>query len=179
MTPRTAGARAILNLVVFYAGWIACVTAAAAGQQWIAIAACLAVVGVHLISSPEPGSELKLVAAAGLIGLIAESLLMGTGAARYAMSDVSAVLPPWWLVSLWMAFGTTLNVSLAWLRERHLLAALLGLAAAPPSYYAAAQIGAMELALPVGRSLMLVGLAWAAALPLLLAVATRLESESR
>ncbi len=42
--------------------------AAAAGREWLALAAALAVVLVHLVVTPRPFAELKLIIAAAVIG---------------------------------------------------------------------------------------------------------------
>ena len=164
--------RILLNVAIFYAGWFASVIAAAHGLPW-APAAGLLVVALHLAFVHRPLPELKLAIAAGLAGLAAEALLMWTGVARYALPGPFAGLPPAWLVGLWMAFATTLNVSLGWLKPRLMLAAVLGLLVAPVSYYAGERLGGMTLAEPQLQSLAAVGLVWAAAFPLLVVLARR------
>ena len=170
--------RLAVNIAVFYAGWFGSVLAAAAGWGWLAVAVSLAVVLVHLVLTPRPAAELKLILAAAVIGLVAEGLLITFGFATYALPNSIAVLPPAWLVAIWMAFATTMNVSLGWLKDHLGLAGVLGLLAAPPSYYAGERLGGMMLAPPHMLSLTAIGLVWGLAFPLLVILARRWDGES-
>ena len=101
--------RTAVNIAVFYAGWFASVLAAAQGFGWSALAAGLAVVGLHLLIASHPAGELKLILAAGAVGAVSEGLLVGFGFAHYAMASSFPGAPPAWLIALWMAFATTMN----------------------------------------------------------------------
>lgn len=170
--------RLAVNIAVFYAGWFGSVLAAAAGNEWLALAASLAVVIIHLVITPQPAAELKLILAAAALCVVAEGLLITTGFATYALPNSWAVLPPLWLIAMWMAFATTMNVSLGWLKDHLPLAALLGMLAAPPSYYAGEKLGGMMLAAPHMLSLAAIGLVWAIAFPLLVILARRWDGTS-
>lgn len=169
----SAGVSTLLNVVVFYVGWFAIVLAAAREQGWLALAAGLMVVAIHLVVSRQPVTELKLVSVAALVGLALEATLIGLGMARYAAPGPIAALPPAWLIGLWMAFATTFNVSLRPLQSRMVLSGLLGLIAAPLSYLAGDRLGGMQLSEPLLFSLIAVGLLWAVAFPMLLSLARR------
>lgn len=161
------------NIAVFYAGWLASVMSAAGGYGLAALGGGLAVVALHLALAPDRMKELKLVAAAGIVGIAAEGLLMGLGFASYAEPGPLPSLPPAWLVGLWMAFATTMNVSLGRLKDHLLLSGILGLLVAPASYWAGEKIGGMALAEPRALSLAAVGLVWSLAFPLLVVLARR------
>lgn len=165
--------RTAVNIAVFYAGWFASVHAAAQGFAWVALAGGLAVVGFHLLITSDPASEVKLILAAGVVGALSEALLIGFGFAHYALSPSFTGAPPAWLVVLWMAFATTINVSLGWLKNNLLLAGILGMVLAPASYYAGERLGGMALSEPRSLSLAAIALVWAAAFPLLVMLARR------
>ena len=57
----------------------------------------------------------------------------------------SDALVPVWILALWCAFASTLNVSLVWLQGRYLMAILLGAIAGPIAYLGAERIGAVTL----------------------------------
>ncbi|QQD20789.1 DUF2878 family protein [Venatoribacter cucullus] len=82
--------------------------------------------------------------------------------AQFRRSDYfaghSAALIPLWLMLLWLAFACTLRHSLDWLLRKPWLAVLLGLTAAPWSYYAGDLLGAVDAA-PV--ALIMIGIGWA------------------
>ncbi|MGQ0674010.1 MAG: DUF2878 domain-containing protein [Hyphomicrobium sp.] len=169
------GFRTLLNVVAFYIGWFAIVLAAAREQGWLALAAGLAVVALHLAVTRQPAVELKLIVAAALVGLALETTLIGLDLARYAAAGPIAALPPAWLIGLWMAFATTFTVSLRPLQNRPLLAAMLGVVAAPLSYLAGDRLGGMQLSEPLLLSLGAIGLLWAVAFPMLLRLARHWE----
>lgn len=168
--------RTAINIALFYAGWFATVLLAARGWGWAAFAASLAVVAVHMLMDEDRAGEARLVVLAAVLGIVAEALLIVSGASRYALGEPVSPLPPLWLVGLWMAFATTMNVSLGWLKSRIGLAALLGAVAGPASYYAGARLGAMTLAEPQWQSLVLIAVIWALAFPLLILAARRVRS---
>ena len=79
-----------------------------------------------------------------------------------------------WMVTLWLGFAATLRHALGWLRGRLLLGALLGAIVGPFAYWSGSELGAVVLA-DTASSLIAVGVEWLIAMPVLLAVASRLE----
>jgi hypothetical protein len=82
------------------------------------------------------------------------------------------------MVMLWVNLGTTLNVSMAWLRGRYALGAVFGAIGGPLAYYSGATLGAMTR-LPDPTGLISIGVTWAIAFPLLLSVNERLQRPAR
>ena len=169
--------RIAVNAAAFYVAWFVTVLAAAKGWPIAAIAASLAVVALHLAMSARRGVELILIMAAAITGLGVETLLLQGGLATYASPGPFADFAPAWLVALWMAFATVVNVSLGWLKSRLWLAILLAFIGGPLSYFAGAQLGAMVLAQPVEISLGVIGALWVVAFPLLLVIARLLDPD--
>lgn len=169
--------RVAINIAVVYASWFATVIAAAAGHAWLAAAASLSAVFVNVALASHRASDLKLIAISACAGLAVEALLMISGMADYAAPGPVPGLPPLWLVVMWMAFATLLNVSLAWLKHRLMLAAVLGFVGGALAYYAGARLGAMQLGQPLGLSLAAIGALWAIAFPALLYAARRLDGD--
>jgi hypothetical protein len=168
----------VLNVALFQAGWLACVLAAAHGLPWAGIAAAAAVVTWHALHARRAAEELKLVALAVAVGALCDSALAASGWIEFAPQAAAEGLAPWWILAMWALFGTTLNVSLAWLRSRLPLAALLGAMSGPLAYWAGARLGALELRQPAA-ALGALALVWAASLPGLLAAARRLDGAAR
>ena len=169
--------RVAVNVVVVYASWFATVIAAASGSAWLAAAASLVAVVLNVVFASNRANDVKLIAVAAVVGLVVETLLMTQGLADYASPGPIAGLPPAWLVLMWMAFATLLNISLAWLKERWLLAAVLGFVGGALAYYAGARLGAMQLGEPLAVSLGAIGTLWAVAFPALLHAARRFDDE--
>jgi hypothetical protein len=167
--------RLALNIALFQAAWFACVLGAARGWPWAGPIAATAAVGWQAASAARPAAELGLVAAAVIAGALFDSALAALGWIVYAPAAAAPFVAPWWILAMWAAFATTLNVSLDWLKPRLRLAAALGAVAGPCAYWAGARLGAIELREPLG-AMTLLGAGWAVTLPALLVLARRLEA---
>ncbi len=133
----------LLNVVLSYAAWFAVAFLAARGQFLLAVLPSVAAVAIHLAVSRTGvrSRELMLCLAALPLGLSVEAIHMAAGATQYADGAAVAGAPPAFMVGLWAAFATLINVSLAWLKDRLWLAAVFGALASGPSYYAGSKIG--------------------------------------
>lgn len=167
-----------LNIAASYAAWFGVATLAAQGRFALAVLPSVAAVVLHLAltRAPQRRAELLLSMTAIVIGFGVEAIHMAAGATVFAPAATPGGLPPVFMVGLWAAFATLVNVSLAWLKDRMWLAALFGALASGPSYYAGSKIGALELGDPVWQSLAIIGAVWAVAFPLLLRFAVALDS---
>ena len=167
-----------VNILLFQAGWFACVLGAAHGMPWLGPLVAAAIVAWHLVRAAQPGQELALVAVAAVLGALFETLLVQTGWVRFETGVLIEGTAPCWMVALWAIFATTLNVSLRWLRARTGLAALFGAIGGPAAYYAGAKLGALEL-VRTGAALAAIAAGWAILTPVLLRAARRLDGYAR
>ena len=161
-----------INIIAFQAGWFACILGAANGMPWIAAGASVAVVLLHLARARDAGPELKLLLAAALIGAIFENLLALMGWTGFAGGVLLPGSAPLWMVAQWAMFATTLNLSLAWMKPRLLLAAGFGAIGAPASYLAGERLGAIQI-LDRDAAIVALAIGWALLAPLLLLMARR------
>ena len=157
----------LLNIVLFQLGWFACVLGAANGYAREGAIVAALIVALHIARAPRPKREAMLAMAAALLGLVFESALVWAGWVR--VDDGI-----YWLVALWALFATTLNESLRMLQTRPWIAALFGAVGGPLAYYAGARMGALDFVQPAAM-LAALAVGWAAATPLLLSVARRLN----
>lgn len=166
-----------LNIAASYAAWFAVAMLAARGHFLLAVMPSLAAVALHFAFTPATGrrSELLLITAAIALGFVVEAIHMAASATRYSPLATRGGLPPAFMIGLWAAFATLVNVSLAWLKGRVLLASVFGAVASGPSYYAGSKLGALQLGEPVWQSLLIIGVVWAVAFPLLLQFALVLD----
>jgi len=162
------------NIVLFQLGWFACVLGAARGWSGIGALIALAIVAGHVLHARQPRRELVLVAIAAAAGMLADSLLAASGWLNYEGAAPVPGAAPYWIVALWALFAITLNVSMRPLRTRPLLGVPLGLVGGPLAYLGGEKLGAVALAQPL-PALAALALVWAAATPLLLGLALRLE----
>ncbi|MDJ0712208.1 MAG: DUF2878 domain-containing protein [Woeseiaceae bacterium] len=164
----------LINVIGFKIGWVSAVMGAAAQMPWLGPAVFAIVVLVHLRQARRPELELGLVIAAGTIGIWFDSFIVAMGWVTYPSGQFSPVLAPYWIVTMWMLFATTLNRSMVWLRGRTALAAAIGAVAGPGSYYAGQKLGAIEFVAPAA-GLLTLAIGWAIIMPVLMTLAARLD----
>ena len=164
----------IKNFIGFQIGWFACVVGAAQGYPLVAVAVVSIIVIFHLLRDNNLYSELCLIISAVFIGIIWESLLLASGWLAYASSGVASIFVPIWLVAMWALFATTINHSMAWLKNRYFLALLLGAVFGPLAFIAGENLGAVVF---LDRTMALTSLAvgWAVLMPLLLWLAQQFK----
>lgn len=165
-----------INVAAAYLSWLAVALLAARGHLVAAVLPSLAAVALHLALIPASarGQDLRLMFVALLLGIVVETALVSLGFVVHAAGLSFGILPPAFMMGLWLAFATMTTVALQWLQDRPLLTALLAFAASGPSYYAGAKLGAIAIGEPVLLSCIGIGLVWMAALPLLMFAARRL-----
>lgn len=137
------------NFLLFQTGWFACVLGAAQGYPWIGAVVAAAIVGWHVLRAGQPQQEINLIVSVMILGALWDSLLVLFGWIAYSSGTLVPGAAPYWIVALWALFATSLNVSLRWLKQRLLWAALLGAIAGPLSYWAAARLGAAQFVEPL------------------------------
>lgn len=162
--------RNLLNAALFQGAWFAAVLGAAGGRPWLGPAAVALVVAIHLVLTDNRPGETKLLLAAGILGFLFDTALVATGTFLPVQHLLPRPFSPPWMVSLWLNFAATLNVSLAWLRGRYLLAVLFGAVGGPLAYYGGARLGATE-ALPTTGAILILAAGWGVMTPLLVGVA--------
>ena len=156
------------NFVLFQAGWFACVIGASYERSFWPVLATLAYLGVYVWRSPNPSVELKLLIKAAILGVSADTLIVNLGYLSFNDSWLGSHIAPVWMWVLWALVASTINGSLSWLRGRMPLAAALGAITGPLSYEAGIRMGAG--AWVPGHEItgfILVGVIWAASIPLL------------
>lgn len=166
----------IINLGLFKLGWVACVFGAAAGKPVLGALSVAAIVAVHLSLTRSLRSELLLLGAAAVIGLVWESMLVSTGILDYGDGSFTAGVAPYWIVGMWILFATTMNVGMRWLRRSTAIAAVAGAVGGPMSFLAGERLGAVAFSDPI-ISLVIISVGWAVLLPLLVKLAERFEEE--
>jgi len=164
----------IVNIVAFQAVWFASVIGAASGVPWLGAVLLVPFALWQLSVSDDPAYDRRAVILLCLAGALIDSIYPLAGMLGYVAPWPVPGLAPAWLVLMWINLGLTLNHSLAWLRGRHLLASAFGGIGGGLSYYAGYRLGAMEMYWPTPLAVGLIGLVWAAALPVMYAVLDRM-----
>ncbi|MGB5510717.1 MAG: DUF2878 domain-containing protein [Woeseiaceae bacterium] len=167
----------LINFAAFQIGWFSSVLGAAKQMPWLGPVAFLLVLAIHLRVARRPQFEIGLVIACGVIGLMFDSVLVAAGWVTYPSGLFSDLLAPYWIVTMWMLFGTTLNLSMGWLKGRPLLAALLGAIGGPASYIAGQKLGGIVF-LEFVPAIIALAVGWAIFMPILMALAERFDGMS-
>jgi hypothetical protein len=157
--------RLIANIGLFQAGWFACILLSVPWALLVVIAALL----VHffiIVSREKILSELYIVVVVLVVGVILESMYLWS---QVLIRTDGSLIPPIWLLLIWVMFATTFRYSMSWLRAKLLLAAIFAGVAAPMSYFAGANLNA---SVSVNENLMfslaIISVSWAIVFPLMM-----------
>ncbi len=155
MTPITE--KIWFNAIWFQLTWFCAVL----GRETL-LPLTLGMLALHFVLVRERVAELRALFPLVLAGIAVDSLLSLAGV--YEFTSWTPI--PLWLCCLWVAFATTLNRSLNFLRRSPWLAAALG-TIAPLNYLAGERLGAVEFGYPPLTTFALLAPVWAALLPLM------------
>lgn len=164
----------LANFAIFQVGWLSTVIGAAQQKPWLGPVAALVALAVHLRFARKPFEEVLLVITCALIGASFDSMLVAAGWVSYQSGQFSSFLAPYWIITMWMLFATTLNVSMRWLRGKPGLAASFGLYGGPAAYLAGQALGGIELTNTVA-ALAALAVGWAIMMPLLVWLSENLD----
>lgn len=162
----------IANLVLYQIAWFACILGGGHGKPWFGVLVVLAVVIYHLYTAIRPALELRLIAAAALIGAVWDSFLVAAGWLVYPSGVLINNTAPYWIVALWVVFATTFNVSLVWFKSRLLAASVFGAIGGPLAYLAGERLGGVVMVEPA-VSLLALAVGWSLWMPLLMLLSRR------
>ena len=167
----------LLNFGMFKIGWLSSVIGGAQQLPWLGPLAMLLIVAVHLYRAEQPERELVLVLSCGFIGALFDSVLVAMGWVTYPSGLFAESMAPYWIISMWMLFATTLNVSLRWMRGRYFLALVMGAVAGPLAYIGGSKLGGI-LFLDRTAGLAALSIGWGLMMPVLVMLAERLDGVS-
>lgn len=134
-----------VNFIIFQLGWFSCVLMAARGLPEAGIIIALLLVGIQLFLAENRQNLLILLFIITLIGSVWDSVLTSFNILVFNTGMVVNFLAPGWIITMWLMFATTLNVSFRWLFGRYWLAMLLGALCGPLAYQAGSALGAVVI----------------------------------
>ena len=164
----------LVNVVVFQIAWLLSVIGGAQQMPWLGPLAALFAFALHLFAARKPFEEVLLVLSCGLIGASFDSILVAAGWVTYKSGLFSDYFAPYWIITMWMLFAMTLNVSMRWLRGKPKLAALLGFYGGPASYIAGQALGGIVLTNQIA-ALTALAVGWAVMMPMLMRLSENLD----
>ncbi len=164
----------ILNFSMYQAGWLSSVLGAARELPMLGVFAMFIAVAIHLYRAQQPERELMLVLICGFIGAMFDSVLVALNWVSYPSGLFSPSMAPYWIITMWMLFATTLNVSLRWLRGRYWLAAVLGFVSGPAAYFGGYKLGGIVF-IDQQAALLSLAIGWGLMMPVLVKLAERFD----
>jgi hypothetical protein len=125
----------------------------------------------HFAWTPDRRSDLRMLAIALAMGVVADSLLAATGVLAFASPWPWTFAAPVWILAMWAGFALTLNHSMAFLHGRWLMAAGFGAIGGPLAYWGAARgFDAVDFSLGLPIALASLAVVWGVAMPALYAL---------
>ncbi len=159
----------LINFVLFQLAWFAGILGAAHQQASIGILVMVLCGAFHIWSLPRASrrAEYLLMLQCFCLGTLIDTVLMHAGIMVYASPNPIGFLSPLWMSLLWVALAMTLNHSLAWLKNKYWLSAILGSITGPLSYLAGVRLDAGSMPDEV-YSLVTLSIVWALSMPLMM-----------
>jgi hypothetical protein len=167
----------LINITAFKLGWLSSVFGGAQHLPWLGPLAVFIAIAIHLARAERPSSEFMLIMSCGLIGAVFDSALVAAGWVTFPSGMISESMAPYWIITMWMLFGTTINLSMRWMRGRPLLAAAFGFVGGPMAYFGGHKIGGIEF-VDQTAALAMLAVGWAVIMPVLMHLGERLDGVS-
>jgi hypothetical protein len=168
--------RKLVNIILFQVAWFAAVLGAAKGNDWYGPLAVLLVLSIHFMLIHNRTSEMALLLVAGIFGFCFDTAMSAAGVVTPRGHIMPHPFSQPWMISLWLLFAATLNVSLEWLKKSYLLATIFGAVGGTFAYYSGARLGATT-ALPDFHGIIILALGWGIMNPILIWFAVRSQKK--
>jgi len=103
---------------------------------------------------------------------------VATGWLEYPNGTVLSGAAPYWILALGAVFAPQFNTAFGWLKQRMLLASMLGAIVGPMSFRAGAALGAVRFVEPLPATVAL-AIGWAILMPALILFSRRWDGVHR
>ncbi len=154
-----------VNVAINQVIWFLCVLGGNAGALF-----ALPFLGLNILLSRKRRADLQMIVLLLAIGLSLDGILQAIGFFSFRSTGFPI---PLWLAVVWVALAALPHHSLAWMKNRLLLAALFGAIGGPLAYWAGVRLGAATFHWQLLPSLLLLAVAWALLWTGVMAVAAR------
>ena len=158
----------ILNAAFFYLIWWGCILGIRSNMYYLGPILTIIFIFVHVNIIPKGKKEIILMSCCGVLALVVESAHMYSGFLSYEGYLLSgSLLPPLWIICIWVTLSATLNYSMFFLKDRWPLMVLCGGIFGPGCYFFAMKGGILYFNFSILTSLLILSLVWGLALPLM------------
>lgn len=135
----------VLNFILLQTVWFGLVVGVVYQDIWLGLGFFVAFAIWQLHPMNRKPNDLIIIFSLTLLGIMLDSLWLQLGLISYEMQWPFSFMAPIWIVMLWIAFGLTINHSLAWIFDYKWLGISMGAIGGPLSYLAAQKFGAVTL----------------------------------
>jgi len=163
----------LFNYILYQAGWLVMILAAANGRPWQGAGAGLFLVFVHVILARERKPEIVTILLVGVLGTLVDTIQAFFGVFVFESGYWTFWVIPFWITVMWLQLATLLHFLLSWLSGRYLLAVALGAVGGPAVYLAGELLGAVIFPFGTVYSLKVLAVVWAVVLPAVVWIARR------
>ena len=143
----------LVNAAIFQVGWILSVSFGTP----VAIVVSLTALLIYLLFFRKDKLDLVLISGVVLIGLIVDTFMGTLGVLVYPSGKI---YPPFWMVTLWLLFATTIPWSLHWLVCKKYWFVLFSAIGGPLSYFIGVKISPVSFGFDMISSLILLAAIW-------------------
>lgn len=150
----------IISIILLNLLWFASVLGAANQLIWPAFLVLFVLLVVSFIYEDIDRKDAKVILFSLFFGILCDGFLNVSGLVIYNNVLFNfEVLPPIWIMLLWIGFGVSIKSGLQWLLNAPMLGALFMAVGAPLSYYSASQLNAVKFSDTL-EAMTVVGVAW-------------------
>ena len=164
----------IINFICFQIGWFSAVMSAANNTPWMGVMVIMIIIAVHLLRQKNPYSELILILSIGILGGALDSIFVYFQWISYPSGHIHENLTAYWIIAMWMSFATTLNISMAWLKNKNILGFIFGFFGGPLTYYAGYNLGGINF-VDFNSAMIALAFGWGLIIPPLLHLADKFK----
>ena len=158
----------ISNATFFYIIWWSCILGVKLGYNYLGAIFTLLFIAAHLKLISKPRKEMKLILVCALLGFIVETFHLHTNFLSYqGYIFPNTLFPPVWIICIWIAFASTLNYSMFWMKGRWLIMVISGTLFGPISYVAGVKFGVINFNFSYSFSIFLLAIIWGLSIPLM------------
>lgn len=147
----------IINALAYQAIWFSAILWATTG----AVVGCVIILFLLSISDRR-GDDLRMAGFLIFLGLLVDGSLQQVGFFTFTTGGSPI---PFWLLVIWAGLATTIHHSLAWLKNKLLLAAIFGAVGGPLAYWAGTRMGAASFNWSLTSSLLVLAAIWSLIFP--------------
>ena len=168
-----------INFIGFQIAWFACALGVPSNHpEWILLS-CILFLAYHFYTCKNRLEEFKLLLKVCALGFVVDSFLSIFDFVSFGLAYPAPFMQiqPWWMLLLWACLAASLNISFKWLKNRFLLASILGTISAPLSYIGGEKFHA--LAVHGTQSWIAIAIAWGIAMPLMVSWMTTRKDTAR